>query len=315
MSRIDESPGSVDRVLMLAEKAWGGPAFVDLLEKFAVERRESLRIARSGFAKLKPIEAFDRLRSEHQDSARPDLSRIHPSWIVRALRNESPSILRLVSSHGPHSIRKILLQDRGTADHHSNSLHEGDPEAIGWALTLWKERLLGGPSERDDDPPVVIAITRMKLREVARLVKVCGQVKHAYAIEGHGPSPSDESLVRMSTADRVRIGFFRRQIGQADRRLVEAARGDLGMLDDERHRGHSWVGLLTIGRLLQNVEPARARWAIQHLPYTIVKSMKARSASTLPERILAAWESWILEAAWARLLSEGRMCRYRGNTS
>ena len=35
----------------------------------------------------------------------------------------------------------------------------------------------------------------------------------------------------------------------------------------------------------------------------------------LPRRALLAWEAWVLEAAWARLLSEGRLSGSRENAT
>jgi hypothetical protein len=182
-------------------------------------------------------------------------------------------------------------------------------------LTLWTERLVGDVDDRPEDPPVVVAISRMRPREVARLIKVCGQVKHAFAIEGFGPSKYDEALVRMSVVDRVRIAFFRRRIGSADFRLVPAARRDLEVIGEERRRGHSRLGLLTFGRLLDAAEPHRARWAMQQLPYPVVQVMREKTEPSLSPRALVAWESWVLESAWARLLSEGRLSGDREGSS
>jgi hypothetical protein len=59
--------------------------------------------------------------------------------------------------------------------------------------------------------------------------------------------------------------------------------------------------------LLGPVELHRARWALQHVPYPIAKLMRSKNAVPISLKSLLAWESWVLEAAWARLLGEGRM--------
>ena len=137
-------------------------------------------------------------------------------------------------------------------------------------------------------------------------------VKHAFAIESGGRSLGDEDLSRLATMDRVRLGYFRRQIGKADPRLVPLARLDLESIGEDRRRAHSRVGLITFGRLLAATERHRARWAVQHLPYPIARLLRAQKAPKLPARALAAWEGWILESAWSRLLAEGRLTGRRG---
>jgi hypothetical protein len=316
---IETSPSTADRALLLATRAWGDPGTVDRFDRFAPDWGKALRTSWPRFSTVTPREAREALRRDHEGSARPDLGRIHPSWLLRASRAESPAVRRAITTHSPPPVGEMILRGLGR-DRSSPGPGPGpgltpDPEAVGWALTLWTERLVGDVADRADDPPVVVAITRMRPREVARLIKVCGQVKHAFAIEGQGPSKDDEALVRMSVLDRVRIAFFRRWIGAADPRLVPAARRDLEVIGPDRRRGHSRLGLLTFGRLLDSAEPHRARWAMQHLPYPVVKQMREKAESPLSTRALAAWESWVLESAWARLLSEGRLSGNRGDRS
>ena len=73
----------------------------------------------------------------------------------------------------------------------------------------------------------------------------------------------------------------------ADSRLVPAARQDLGVIGADRRRGHSRLGLLTFGRLLDAAEPHRARWAMQHLPYPVVQLMREKTEPPLSPRALA----------------------------
>ena len=306
MAPIETASTAADRALMLASRAWGGPDPEAIVRRFAPSRRASLMGA---WSRTSTEEARERLRRDHHESARPDFARVHPSWFVRALRGESAAVRGTVTSHAPGPIRDALAREFPTP----GPARGADPEAVEWALALWAERLVGDLGVRADDPTVVVVLTRLRLREVARLVKVCGQVKHVFAMDGRRPSGADETLVRMTAADRVRIGFFRRLIGRADPRLAPAARADLGAIGGDRARGHSRVGLLTLGRLLGEAEPHRARWAMQHLPYPIVKRIREKAESPLAHRSLVAWESWVLEAAWARLLTEGRMVGPRGD--
>jgi hypothetical protein len=314
---IVTSPSTADRALLLAARAWGDPGKVDWFDRFAPAWRDELRTGWPRIGDVTPREARKTLKRDHEGSARPDLGRIHPSWLLRAFRAESPAVRRVITTHSPPSVGEVILRGMGR-DRPGPGLRPGltaDPEAIEWALTFWTERLVGDVADRAGDPPVVVAITRMRPREVARLIKVCGQVKHAFAIEGHGPSRDDEALVRMSVLDRVRIAFFRRRIGSADFRLVPAARQDLEVIGPDRRRGHSRLGLLTFGRLLDSAEPHRARWAMQQLPYPVVQLMRQKTEPPLSPRAIVAWESWVLESAWARLLSEGRLSGARGEKS
>ena len=180
-------------------------------------------------------------------------------------------------------------------------------------MALWTERLVGDVPESPDDPPIVLALSRFSMRDLARLVRAAGQVKYAFSIGGPGPDPVDETQARLTATDRVRIAYFRRVIGRADPRLVPIARGDFASAQADRRRKYAYLGLITVARLLKAVDARRARWAIQHIPYPVARLVGALGgsdfpgASGLPLRAVRAWESWIFEAAWARLLTEGRL--------
>ena len=307
MPGIEKSPSTADRALLRAFRAWAGPHFEPSSARFSDAWRDRLRPSWPAAIREKPEAAWTALRRDHEGSARPDPSRVHPSWFVRALEAESPSVRRAVVENCPRPLREALRKGLGLDARDLATDRPADPEALGWALALWAERVVGDVPDRDDDPPVVVALTRLGSRELARLVKVCGLVKHAFAIEANGPTASDEAIARFTPLDRVRLAYFRRHIGEADPRLVPQARLDLRAIGGDRRRGHSRVGLLTIGRLLGSVEPHRARWASQHVPYPIARTMRAKETSTLSPRALEAWESWVMEAAWARLFGEGRL--------
>jgi hypothetical protein len=173
-------------------------------------------------------------------------------------------------------------------------------------MSLWAERLVGALPEPDDSP-VIVAITRLSSLDLAKLIKVCGVVKHAFAIDGGRATAIDEQLARFTPLDRVRLGFFRRRIGVPDARLAPLAKQDLRYIEGDWKRAHLRLGLVTFGRLLDQTEVDRARWAVQHLPYSVAKLVRRKMALPIPRRAVKSWENWILEAAWARLLSERRM--------
>lgn len=307
MAEVAGSPSTADRALLRAFRAWGVDDFERASARLSAEWRDRLRPSWPSASREAPEAARLGLRRDHGASARPDPSRVHPSWFVRALQPESPAIRRAVAAHAPAPLREILRRGLGLDPTDLVPDREPDPEALGWALALWAERLVGDVPGLPDDPPVVIALTRLGPRELARLVKVCGLVKHAFAAEGFGPSEFDELLARFTPLDRVRFGYFRRHIGAADPRLVTQARLDLRAIEGDRRRGHARVGLLTFGRLLVPVEAHRARWASQHIPYPIARRLRVKERATLPGRAIQTWESWVLEAAAARMLAEGRV--------
>ena len=244
LSEPERPLSTADGSLLRAFRAWGGPDFDRASARFNETWRDRLRPAWASALKWKPDVAWSWLRRDHEAASRPDPSRVHPTWFVRALKAESPAIQRAVAAHSPPALREALQRGLGLDSHDLDTDHPPDPEALGWALALWTERLVGDVPDRDDDPPVVVAMTRLNARELGRLIKVCGLAKHAFAIEGNRPTEFDESIARFSTLDRVRLGYFRRHIGVADPRLVPIARRDLQAIEGESSTGPrpGWPG-------------------------------------------------------------------------
>lgn len=307
MTGGEPSPNTADRALLRAIRAWGGGDFALYASRLSDPWRERLRPFWPQVSREKPDSSWSALREDHEASARPDPSRVHPSWFVRALKGESPAVRLAVAAHAPPSIGEALRRGLALDSSELAPDRKPDPEALGWALALWAERLVGDVPGLDSDPPVVVALTRLGPRDLARLVKCCGVAKLAFAADPGGAKGFDDSVARFTPLDRVRLGFFRRQVGVADPRLVPVARHDLAAIDGDSRRGLARLGLLTFGRLLGAVEPHRARWALQHLPYPIAKLLRVKEAPPIASKALQAWESWVLEAAWTRLLGEGRM--------
>ena len=307
MTEAVEPPSTADRALLRSLRAWGGDDVDRAWSRLSAGWRDRLAEHRRPSERETIEDAWDALRRDHQASSRPDPARVHPTWFVRALKGESPAVRLAVAANAPESLREPLRRGLGLDDRAIAAVRPADPEALRWALALWAERLVGDVAERPDDPPVVVALSRLGPRDLARLVRAAGLAKLAFAIEGTGPRPDDEARARFSTLDRVRLGYFRRHVGRADPRLVAMARDDLGVIGGEWRRGHPRLGLLTFGRLLTLAETHRARWAVQHIPYPIARLLRGQETPKLSARALGAWEGWVLEAAWARLLTEGRL--------
>jgi hypothetical protein len=89
------------------------------------------------------------------------------------------------------------------------------------------------------------------------------------------------------------------------------ARRDVEMVEKTKLAGRrrtALLGLVTLARLLADCEPFRVRWALQHLPYSIVKRIRSLMPPA-PKRTAAVsrLESVILRTAWDRLGLEGRI--------
>ena len=309
-----------DLALVRAIRAWGdsggdgqgGNPFA-FLARFSPSYRERILNIWFSIARVTPELAWQTLLRDHQAAARFDPARVHPSWFARILGAESPAVRALVTAQATGLICAAL--DQSAEPDHSSASPAGPahPEAVAWALTLWSERLVGDIPESPNDPPVILALSQFSWRDQYRLVRAVGQAKLAFAIEGLAPQPSDEARARIRSTDRVRIAYFRRTIGQPDPRLVPLARRDFDSIATERSRHFAAVGLLTVARLLKGYDRHRVRWAIQHVPYSVAKQLAklgggGKLGSTgLSPQAFQAWESWVFEAAWARLLSEGRL--------
>jgi hypothetical protein len=297
---------TADRALLRALASWGGPdgdRFWDLLPD---PRREAFRSAWEQEAGRWPSAAARReLRREHEAQARPDPGRIHPTWWIRALQDESPAVRRVVVAHAPTPNREAVRGGLHLADADLADDGRAHPEALQWALSLWSERLVGDLPERPDDPSVIRAITQPDREFVRRLVDTAGLAKRAYAV-ADGAEPDEDEETPDDPEGRARLEAFRASWGPPDPALVRVARQDLRVAAPA---GLEWpaLGLTTIGRLLAVVDSYRVRWAIQHLPYAVAKFTRSRMSLKHPlvsAQALVTWEGRALRLAWDRLREE-----------
>lgn len=231
--------------------------------------------------------ALDPLRRRHREEARADLSRIHPTWLARALREESPAVRATVATRGPAGLGRLLRAD-GPLPAPDRPPH---PEVLDWVLALWTERLVGG-SDLDGDPPVIVGLMRTSPREAYRLWRGVGLVKSALAGEGEAPWV-EERLGPVSPDVRAWAG---RDVSAVAR---SGASG---------RRGVALLGLVTAFRLLADCDPFVMRWALQRIPYPIVRQARTIAPPTARHApALASLEGLILRAAWDQLHSESRI--------
>jgi hypothetical protein len=286
-----------DAALLGALRAWGD---ADQLAWGALRPswRERLAAFRDAGPPVDAAAALDRLRREHLDEARPDLGRVHPSWWVRALQGETPAVRLAVVSGLPPVSREPIRAALGLPADDLASDRPPCPEALRCARALWAERLVGHRADPEADPPVVVALTGLDPRALARLVQAIGLAK--WALAGEDPPV-------LSPRDRADLDHFRATLGPPVPGPERLARRDVA----EHGRGgkpeEGALGLVTIARLLATVEPYLARWALQHLPYAVARFTRSLMAATARDGAAAEVEARVLHAAWDRLRAEGEI--------
>jgi hypothetical protein len=285
-----------DRALQMAFRAWLGTVEPSIWERFHPDWRDSLQAAWEDEKEVETVTSTveGMLGQAHAAEARSDILRVHPSWWVRALKDESPSVQRAVAASVAPDLRTILRHglDLDPADLVVD--HPPDPDALRWTLGLWTERIVGDLAEWPDDPPVIVALACCGFREVVDLAQAIGLAK--LALSSVTPPP-------LRTRAEARFEAFQARWGEADAASRTQARRDL----EPFLPGRRWarLGLVTFGRLLAFAEPYRTRWALQHLPYGVARVIR-RSIKDCGGK-MAAWEAEILRIARERLIVEGRL--------
>ena len=298
-----------DQSFLLALRAWGKGLDAEAHQRLAPEWLDRLDPDRSlsKASGSKPAEAAERLAREARLQRSVDLARVHPSWIVRALRDESPAVRKVVARNAFEPLRSILqraFDDLSTIDARLD--RRPDPASVSLALTLWSERLVGDIPQRDDDAVAVVALTRLGPVELARLVERIGLVK--IAALSASSQPELRSRRQEWIVDRLRTP------GKAAKSSEALMSSDIASLWRFSERIASGLGLITLGRLAANVDPYRLRWALQHVPYPIARMIRQTSASgNAGKDRVVAWEFGTLRTAIGDLDRQGRRPKALGD--
>jgi hypothetical protein len=240
----------------------------------------------------------------HVSSVRVELGQVHPTWLVRALQEESPSVKRLVTASVPESLANSLQAGLLLDSQDLMTERPVPPILREWVMGLWTERLVGGEQARDDDPPALAAICRLPARAGYRLCRMAGVAKSIVAAEKPEEGPMNQS-------ERLRDEWFHGRLDPLDPEFRSRARADallIAKMKLPRRLHAARLGLFTLARLLADSEPFRLRWALQHWPYPIVKLTRSlmSDASSRTPGVLRG-ESQLLKSAWERLRLEGRL--------
>jgi hypothetical protein len=116
---------------------------------------------------------------------------------------------------------------------------------------------------------------------------------------------------RTPESESERDEWFRGRLGTIDSEFGVRAGTDVHSIAQTKlpRRVHAArIGLFTVARLLADCEPFRLRWALEHLPYPIVKltrSLMSDASSRTP--VILRGEAQLLKSAWERLTLEGRL--------
>lgn len=320
MSAASKALTTSDRALLQAWKGWGSLENARLWNRFSPEWRGRLEaiVESAGPITSDPDSLRESLRREHSAEARPDLSRVHASWSIRALQEETPAVRRAVIARLPSRVREAVRLGIPSPENDVEPDHDPHPEALKWALTLWSERLVGGPAARPDDPPVIVALTRPDRHSRVRLIATTGLAKLAFALAGFNDETPPREPHGLRPRERERLLHFRRTLRPEDPKIAQMAKRDVIAARSDGEPFLNRLGLITYSRLLAGAEPHRVRWALQQLPYPVAKVIRSRmgaSKAAVPANTLLAWESAVLRAACARLRAEGRHTVDGGNSA
>jgi hypothetical protein len=279
-----------------ALRCWGGTVEAAFWDRLGSRARSRLKAAWQAWPAADPEAARERLRSEHEATIRADLGRVDPSWMVRALRDESAAVQRAVLPRLPSGVQESVRNGLGLSPSGSALDRAPQLEALIWTEVLWSERLVGGRSDRADDPLAVVALTRLGRRSLFRLVCAAGLAK--WAVARDEPPP-------LRGRSRTRFESFRRSRGTPTPQLREDASRDVDALANAGSHRLAQLGGITLARLLARVEPYRTRWALQHIPYSMANHLRALMRDSSKAGSAIALETSVLEMAWYRLDAEG----------
>jgi hypothetical protein len=278
-----------DRALLAALSTWAGAEALPTLGRFGQKHARELAQA------FQSDEPFDDLLLAHKAQIGPDPARVHPSWYVRALQEEAPSVQRVVIREAAEPLRTLLIRELAVDPDDLEPDGPADPSALETALTLWTERLVGDLPPTPDDPPAVVALTHLSPIGLYRLLRLCGIAKRVLLGETDGLDPARREFL----TSRIQP--------PEDPRLLQIATNDVTAAASFGRHALAGLGLMTLGRLIGKVEPYRLRWALQHVPYPVAKRLRGLASQQVAAvKSVQAWELGFLNAASERLEIEGR---------
>ncbi|HEU5117724.1 MAG TPA: hypothetical protein VFT74_13940, partial [Isosphaeraceae bacterium] len=230
MSDRAEPLSPIDRSLIQAALVWCPSESERIFNRFPGPRRDRLRAGWAArLAKGEdPQTALMSLKAEAASEARPDPGFVHESWWNRALQEESPAVQGAIRNAAPEAIREALTKG---PDASGPSKLKAHPQALQVALSLWAERLVGGPSAQSlEDEPEVIRLVTGDAKTLARRLGRLSLAKWGYVLASGGPPLKAEAKANLSESQKARIDHYQGLWPSPDSRA-----GQLGRLDIDHH--------------------------------------------------------------------------------
>lgn len=240
---------------------------------------------------------LSRLRAIHEAQKRADLTKIHPSWVVRALQAEpSPVQLRVVSQL-PVSIRETVAAELALSQEQINPSKDVESVYHSVALLQAMSRLVGDQAVSEEDTPAILALTALEPSAAPKMIRRMGMLKWS------------ATSIPFPETDRIEFDRLRPWIDSLepwDSRFLNVCEAELSRLKPLDTRALNRLGLATFSRLLTPADPHRVRWTLQQLSYSTAKTLRSRMGDSAPDfPLILSEESRLFKATWTALFEEG----------
>ena len=286
-----------DRAFLNAAFVFGGVSEPDL-SVFDLPIRARLEKAlRASAVPMDRASVLNRLRAAFEAQKRADITKIHPSWMARALQDEPRSVQVCVLGQFPESIRNDIAAELAIAREEIERAVGPESAYRSIALAQSMSRLMGDLAVIEDEPPVIRALIALEPSAAPKMIRRIGILKWSTTSI---PLPSAE-----------RIEFDRRQawvesLGTWDGRFLSACQAELSRIKTLDERAINRLGLTTFSRLLTPLDPHRVRWTLQQIPYNTAKTIRSRMGDSEPDfPAILSEEARLFQATWIALWEEG----------
>jgi hypothetical protein len=271
-----------EQAFLLAIRAWGEGEEPAILLRLGHQQARKLNEQRTRDPAPDPLAS---LHFIHDAQISPEPSRIHATWFVRALREESLAVQRVVVAEAVEPLRSTLLRDLQLTEDDLRDDRPAIREAVEIARSIWTERLVGDAPQRDDDPPLISIISSFKWVSLYRFARIIGLAKiSSLPIE-------ERDTILLNLTNRKRSEKLHESLDElSDPRLKKIALLDWQATQPLGRHALAALGLITVGRIMNQADPYRLRWALQHLPYSIAKRL--RSIASKPQAQVKAVIDW-----------------------
>lgn len=284
-------PPRADQTLLKALAVWGPGQGGEsgFWARFEPAWPRRLAHARASQPPASRQEALKALTALHGWQARPDARHVHPSWWVRAVQDESPAVRATVAREASEEVKTSLAGHEPFPAPGFPPL----PEAVAWALSLWQERLVGDEPVSAEDRAEVKELVTFSETELTGRLMLLGLAKQAYAA-------GDSAAIPERLLSRYRRAAAAWGESREESPLRQARRDAQAVAHLSALQAMARLGIATLARLLQDLEPYRFRWVLQHLPYSVARQVRGAatgSGSLAIDREIRRFEEQVWKVA------------------